>query len=108
LAAPIETAVAVEPPPEARDDAAHRRQEAIDLVLETLEALIEARGNDDRIFPSMIKQALKRRRPEFNESYHGYKGFAALLDDAAARGLLTITRDDKTNQNLVRLVVTER
>ncbi len=85
------------------DEAERRRQEAIDLVLETLEELIEARGSDERIYSSMVKQALKRRRPEFNESYHGYKGFAALLDDAVARGLLMVTKDDKTGQHLVRM-----
>jgi hypothetical protein len=86
------------------DDAAeHRRQAAIDLVLETLEGLIEVRGSDERIYSSMVKQALKRRRPEFNESYHGYKGFAALLDDMVARGLLAVTKDEKTGQHLVRL-----
>jgi uncharacterized protein (TIGR00288 family) len=90
------------------DDAAEaRRQAAIDLVLETLEGLIEVRGSDERIYSSMVKQALKRRRPEFNESYHGYKGFAALLDDMVARGLLTVTKDDKTGQHLVRLPVAE-
>ncbi len=88
--------------PSADDDAERRRQAAIDLVLETLEELIEARGSDERIYSSMVKQALKRRRPEFNESYHGYKGFAALLDDAVARGLLTVSKDEKTGQHLVR------
>jgi len=86
----------------ADDEAARRRQAAIDLVLETLEELIEARGSDERIYASMVKQALKRRRPEFNESYHGYKGFAALLDDMAARGLLVVAKDEKTGQHLVR------
>jgi hypothetical protein len=76
-------------------------------VLETLEELIEARGSDERIFASMVKQALKRRRPEFNESYHGYKSFGALIDDAAARGVLTVAKDDKTGQQLVRLAATE-
>jgi uncharacterized LabA/DUF88 family protein len=89
------------------DDAARRRQAAIDLVLETLEELIEARGSDERIYSSMVKQALKRRRPEFNESYHGYKGFAALLDDMVVRGLLVVTKDEKTGQHLVRLAATE-
>ncbi len=84
-----------------------RRQAAIDLVLETLEELVEARGSDERIYSSMVKQALKRRRPEFNESYHGYKGFAALLDDAVARGLLVVSKDDKTGQHLVRMAATE-
>jgi len=100
-AAEATAAAAAEP---AADEAAeHRRQAAIDLVLETLEELIDARGSDERIYSSMVKQALKRRRPEFNESYHGYKGFAALLDDAVARGLLVVTKDDKTGQHLVRL-----
>jgi uncharacterized protein (TIGR00288 family) len=100
---------AAEPPaPEAAEPAAddageRRRQAAIDLVLETLEELIEARGSDERIYSSMVKQALKRRRPEFNESYHGYKGFGALLDDMVARGLLLVAKDEKTGQHLVRL-----
>ncbi len=103
-AAEATAAAAAEP---AADEAAeHRRQAAIDLVLETLEELIDARGSDERIYSSMVKQALKRRRPEFNESYHGYKGFAALLDDAVARGLLVVTKDDKTGQHLVRLPAT--
>ena len=89
------------------DDAARRRQAAIDLVVETLEELVEARGSDARIFASMVKQALKRRRPEFNESYHGYRSFGALVDDAAARGVLTVAKDDKTGQQLVRLAATE-
>ncbi|MBK9244109.1 MAG: NYN domain-containing protein [Burkholderiales bacterium] len=87
----------------AEDEATVRRQAAIDLVMETLEELIEARGSDERIYSSMVKQALKRRRPEFNESYHGYKGFAALLDDMVARGLLVVSKDEKTGQHLVRL-----
>jgi len=103
-AAEATAAAAAEP---AADEAAeHRRQAAIDLVLETLEELIDARGSDERIYSSMVKQALKRRRPEFNESYHGYKGLAALLDDAVARGLLVVTKDDKTGQHLVRLPAT--
>ncbi len=89
------------------DDAGRRRQAAIDLVLETLEELIEARGSDARIYASMIKQALKRRRPEFNESYHGYKSFGALVDDAAERGILTVAKDEKTGQQLVRLPAAE-
>ena len=89
------------------DMTSQRSQAAIDLVLETVEELIEARGSDARIFASMVKQALKRRRPEFNESYHGYKSFGALLDDAAARGLLATTKDDKTGQQLVRLPAAE-
>jgi uncharacterized protein (TIGR00288 family) len=102
-AAPAESAAAAPAEPVADNAAEHRRQAAIDLVLETLEELIEARGSDERIYSSMVKQALKRRRPEFNESYHGYKGFAALLDDMVTRGLLQVAKDEKTGQHLVRL-----
>src|SRR5688572_26731646 len=50
-----------------------KQQEAFDLVIETLQALIAERGVGERIWGSMIKQALKRRKPGFNESYYGFK-----------------------------------
>jgi len=84
-----------------------KRQEAIDLVMETIEALVNERGSDDRIYGSMVKQALKRRRPDFNEGAYGYKLFGKLLEDAQARGLLRLTRDEKTGQNTVRLPGTD-
>jgi uncharacterized protein (TIGR00288 family) len=87
--------------------AADNRQEAINLVMETIEALVNERGSDDRIYGSMVKQALKRRRPDFNEGNYGYKLFGKLLEDAQARGLLRLTRDEKTGQNTVRLPVTD-
>jgi hypothetical protein len=80
-----------------------RRQRAIDLVVETLEALVAERGDNDVIWGSMVKQTLKRRQPGFNESYHGYRSFNALLEDAASRGLLCITRDEKSGGFKIRL-----
>ncbi len=44
----------------------------------------------------MVKQALKRRRPGFNESYYGFRSFNKLLEEAAQRHLLTIERDEKS------------
>ena len=49
----------------------------------------------------MIKQALKRQRPGFNETYYGFRSFNNLLEDAAQRRLLTIERDDKSGGYLV-------
>jgi uncharacterized protein (TIGR00288 family) len=86
---------------------ADNRQAAIDLVMETIEALVHERGSDERIYGSMVKQALKRRRPDFNEAAYGYKLFGKLLEDAQARGLLRLTRDEKTGQNTVRLPSTD-
>jgi uncharacterized protein (TIGR00288 family) len=76
-------------------------QEAFDLVLSTLEALVGVRGAEDKIWGSMIKQALKRQRPGFNESYYGFRSFNNLLEEAAKRGLLTLERDDKSGGYLV-------
>src|SRR5215204_2578138 len=43
-----------------------KKQEAFDLMLGTLEALMAERDADERIWGSMVKQALKRRNPGFN------------------------------------------
>jgi len=77
-------------------DAETLTQEALDLVMETLEALAEERGSEDKIWGSMVKQTLKRRRPGFNESYYGFRSFKRLLDEAAARGLMELEPDEKS------------
>ncbi len=82
--------------------AGDRKQEAFDLVLETYQALLEERGAGERIWGSMIKQTLKRRRPGFSESYYGFKSFGQLLEEAAARELLTIEHDEKSGGFVVR------
>jgi len=81
---------------------ADKKQEAFDLVLETVEALISERGEDEKVWGSMVKQALKRRKPGFNESYYGFKSFNALLEEAKARQLLELERDDKSGGYLVK------
>ena len=64
--------------------------DALDLVVETLEAVIEERGENEPIWGSMIKQAIKRRHPGFNERAYGFRSFNDLLADAQKRGLLTL------------------
>jgi uncharacterized protein (TIGR00288 family) len=78
-----------------------KQQEAFDLVLSTIEALVAVRGAEDKIYGSMIKQALKRQRPGFNESYYGFRSFNNLLEEAAKRRLLTVERDEKSGGYLV-------
>ncbi len=65
-----------------------KRQEALDMIIETLEALSAERGAEDKIWGSMVKQALKRRQPGFNESYYGFRSFSELLEEAEKRQLL--------------------
>ena len=80
-----------------------KHQEAFDLVLTTIEALIAERGDDEKVWSSMVKQALKRRRPGFNESYYGFRSFNALLEEAAARKLLSLEREGKSGGYIVRM-----
>jgi uncharacterized protein (TIGR00288 family) len=81
---------------------AERRQEAFDLVLKTIEALSEERDEDEKIWGSMIKQAIKRQRPGFNESYHGFRGFSELLEEAQAQKLIELEKDEKSGGYIVR------
>jgi uncharacterized protein (TIGR00288 family) len=80
-----------------------RKQEALELMLETVEALVAERGAEERIWGSMIKQALKRRMPGFNESYYGFDSFSDLLEEARERALVGLERDEKSGGYLVRL-----
>ena len=76
-------------------------QEAFDLVLSTIDALVSARDAGDKIWSSMVKQAIKRQRPGFNESYYGFRTFNKLLEEAASRKLLSLERDDKSGNYLI-------
>jgi uncharacterized protein (TIGR00288 family) len=81
-----------------------RKTEALELAVETVDALIAERGDEERIWGSMVKQALRRRKPGFNESFYGFRSFNELLEDAARHGLLMLERDEKSGGYLVRLV----
>jgi len=78
------------------------RSEALDLVVETLEAVAEERGENEPIWGSMIKQAIKRRHPGFNERAHGFRSFNDLLAEAQKRGFLTLQADEKSGGYTVR------
>ena len=79
-------------------------QEAIDLVIDTTEALYAERGDRAKLWGSMIKQTLKRRRPGFNESVYGFNSFSDLLEEAAERKQLELERDDKSGGYIVRSI----
>jgi uncharacterized protein (TIGR00288 family) len=83
-------------------DTEGRTQAALDLVMETIVALAEERGADEKVWGSMVKQTLKRRRPGFNESYYGFRSFNRLLEEAAVRGLIDLERDEKSGGYIIR------
>ncbi|MCG3170907.1 MAG: hypothetical protein CALGDGBN_02478 [Pseudomonadales bacterium] len=84
-----------------------KRQEAFDLVLATIEDLFEERGQEDKVWASMVKQTLKRRHPGFNERYHGFRTFAQLLEEAQARKLLELEPDEKSGSYIIRSLAHE-
>ncbi len=78
-----------------------KKQDAIDLVIETVEALFSERGEEEKIWGSMVKQTLKRRKPGFSESYYGFRSFSKLLEEARERGLLDLERDEKSGGYII-------
>ena len=79
-----------------------KKQEAFDQVLATIEALADEREADEKIWGSMIKQTLKRQRPGFNESYHGFRSFNQLLEEARDRKLIELEKDEKSGGYVVK------
>ena len=79
-----------------------KRQAAIDLVLETIQDLFEERGDEEKVWGSMVKQAIKRRKPGFNETYHGFRTFGKLLEEAQERRLLRLEFDEKSGGYIIR------
>jgi uncharacterized protein (TIGR00288 family) len=79
-----------------------KKQEAFDLMLGTLEALAAERGADEQVWGSMVKQALKRRNPGFNETYYGFRSFSDLLEEAGEKGLIRLEPDEKSGGYIVR------
>jgi len=78
--------------------------DALELIVETLEALAEERGESEPIWGSMVKQAIKRRHPGFNERAYGFRSFNDLLAEGEKRGLIVLRADEKSGGYTVRVV----
>ncbi|AKJ64094.1 NYN domain-containing protein [Kiritimatiella glycovorans] len=83
-------------------DADDRKEEAWNLIVETYEAMVEERGEGSKIWGSMIKQTLKRRKPGFNESFYGFRSFNELLEEAQQKGILDLEYDEKSGGYIIR------
>jgi hypothetical protein len=69
------------------------KRKAFELLIEACAAL--RRENKEVLWASMIKETMKRKKPSFNETYHGFNTFSALLEGAQAEGLVSLERDEK-------------
>jgi uncharacterized protein (TIGR00288 family) len=87
-----------------REDLESRRSKGIEMAVATVEALLSDRADNERVWASVVKEALKRRNPGFNESYYGFKAFGNLLEEAANRGLLEFGRDERSGAYVSRRV----
>ena len=72
------------------------------MVVETFDALVSERGDTGKIWASLLKDTLKRRRPEFSEVYYGFRTFGNLLEEAQVRGLFEFGRDEKSGTYVYR------
>ncbi len=79
-----------------------QRQEGLDLVMETVEALFDERGEEEKVWGSMVKQAIKRRNPGFSEKYHGFQTFGKMLEAAQSLKLLELEFDEKSGGYIIR------
>ncbi|MBQ5962424.1 NYN domain-containing protein [Massilia sp. ZL223] len=79
-----------------------RKVQALEMVVETFDALVTERGDTGKIWASLLKDTLKRRRPDFNETYYGFRTFGNLLEEAQTRGLFEFGRDEKSGTYVYR------
>ncbi len=90
--------------PKAATGGEDRRQEGIELMMETAEDLFAERDAEEKVWGSMVKQAIKRRKPGFNESYYGFKTFGKLLEEARDRKLIGLEFDQKSGGYIITRV----
>ncbi len=81
------------------DNLSEKDAEVFGQLLDAMFAL--ERENKDVLWGSMIKQTMKRKRPSFNEGYYGYRTFSELLEDAQAKGIVRLKRDQRSGNYIV-------
>ncbi len=76
-----------------------KKQEARDQVVEVIRNLEQ---DYDFVWGSMLKQAIRRVYPGFNEDYYGYSCFSDLLEDLENKGLIHLDFDERRGNYQVR------
>jgi uncharacterized LabA/DUF88 family protein len=85
-----------------KEELESRKVQALEMVVETFDALVSERGDSGKIWASLLKDTLKRRRPDFSETYYGFRTFGNLLEEAQSRGLFEFGRDEKSGAYVFR------
>jgi len=87
--------------PTAAGNSKQREEKAFEWVLETMDDLFSERDAEEKVWGSMVKQALKRRKPGFNERYHGFRSFSELLERMEEQKMLKLEHDPKSGGYII-------
>jgi uncharacterized protein (TIGR00288 family) len=83
-----------------------RKEQAFSWVLETMDDVFSERDPEEKVWGSMVKQALKRRKPGFSERYHGFRSFSELLEEMQEKKMVTLELDKKSGGYIISDYVT--
>jgi uncharacterized protein (TIGR00288 family) len=86
-------------PPKIEQDLPEKKREAFQLLVDSVLALV--RENKEVLWSSMVKETMKRKKPSFNESYHGYRTFSDLLEDAEKEGIIQLRTDTRSGTYVI-------
>ena len=86
-------------PPKIEQELPERKKEGFQLLVDSVLALV--RENKEVLWSSMVKETMKRKKPSFNESYHGYRTFSDLLADAEKHGIIRLRTDSRSGTYVV-------
>jgi len=86
-------------PPRIEQDLPEKKKEAFQLLVDSVVALV--RENKEVLWSSLVKETMKRKKPSFNESYHGYRTFSDLLEDAEKEGILRLRTDSRSGTYVI-------
>jgi uncharacterized protein (TIGR00288 family) len=86
-------------PPKIEQDLPKQKKEAFQLLVDSVVALV--RENKEVLWSSLVKETMKRKKPSFNESYHGYRTFSDLLEDAEKEGIIQLRSDSRSGTYVI-------
>jgi hypothetical protein len=86
-------------PPRIEQDLPEKKKEAFQLLIDSVVALV--RENKEVLWSSLVKETMKRKKPSFNESYHGYRAFSDLLEDAEKEGIIQLRTDSRSGTYVI-------
>ncbi len=86
-------------PPRIEQDLPEKKKEAFQLLVDSVVALV--RENKEVLWSSLVKETMKRKKPSFNESYHGYRTFSDLLEDAEKEGVIELRTDSRSGTYVI-------